>query len=93
MKSGLGATNERTYVISKSDTAPFTTPAKVMEMSNKIDADEFSDEDKAQGLRLLFLCNAFPSMAAGVLALVVSGEVVPEIVGDCVEITITRSGQ
>jgi hypothetical protein len=76
MKSGLGATNERTYVINKSDTAPFTTPAKVMEMSNKIDADEFSDEDKA-----------------GVLALVVSGEVVPEIVGDCVEITITRSGQ
>ena len=49
MKSGLGATNERTYVINKSDTAPFTTPAKVMEMSNKMTLTSLATKTKPKG--------------------------------------------
>ena len=82
--------DEVTYVLNESDTAHFTTPAKLFEMSNCIDAEEFSDSDVGQGLKLLFLCNAFPRIPAGVLALVVAGEIEPEVGGDSVRIRLVR---
>ena len=84
-------TDELTYVIDAEGTAPFTSPAELMNMVGELNVDEFSKEDLLQGIRLLFLCNGFPRIPGGVLALIAAGEAEWESREDKVYIRITRS--
>ena len=61
--------DEVTYVLNESDTAHFTTPAKLFEMSNCIDAEEFNDSDVGQGLSYCFFATPSQGFLLGCLPL------------------------